>query len=200
MSGPLDASLSLSELRALVTKAARGAGMEWGLAEEAGWAAEWLARRGLPAAGWAADMLLARAAGAACPVATGTALADSARAMGQGGSGSRLPDGLPAPGYLLPFVHLGLAPGQSMTMSSPEGPAARIASTGAVALDPAWQDRTLGWTLVPGADAAAATVAHSRAPVSRAVLECLETLALKTTVPPSASSRGDAGSQGGDND
>ena len=49
--------LAHSELNGLVTKAARGAGLSWGLAEEAGWAAEWLSRRGLPAAAWAAEWL-----------------------------------------------------------------------------------------------------------------------------------------------
>ena len=49
--------LAHSELRALVTKAARGAGLAWGLAEEAGWAADWLARRSLPAGDWAAIWL-----------------------------------------------------------------------------------------------------------------------------------------------
>jgi hypothetical protein len=41
--------LSLSEITALATKAARGAGLSWGEAEEAGWACGWLARAGLSA-------------------------------------------------------------------------------------------------------------------------------------------------------
>jgi hypothetical protein len=39
--------LSLNEIEATILKAARGAGMEWGLAEEAAQAARWLACRGL---------------------------------------------------------------------------------------------------------------------------------------------------------
>jgi hypothetical protein len=47
---------SLSELEALARDAAHGAGLAWGLAEEAGFAVRWLAARQLPgpalAAGW----------------------------------------------------------------------------------------------------------------------------------------------------
>ncbi len=39
---------SLNEIEASARKAARGAGMTWGLAEEAGKATRWLAARGLP--------------------------------------------------------------------------------------------------------------------------------------------------------
>ena len=71
-----DVTLALSELRALIIKAARGAGLSWGMAEEAGWAAEWLARRGLPAADGATLWLDARLRGGQDPVETGVALAD----------------------------------------------------------------------------------------------------------------------------
>ncbi|MDX2205258.1 MAG: DUF3726 domain-containing protein [Hyphomicrobiaceae bacterium] len=40
-------SLSFNEIEAAALKAARGAGFSWGLAEEAGFAARWLAERGL---------------------------------------------------------------------------------------------------------------------------------------------------------
>lgn len=40
-------SWSLGEVRALGVKAARGAGMDWGIAEEAGFAVEWLEGHGL---------------------------------------------------------------------------------------------------------------------------------------------------------
>ena len=46
--GRVDASLN--ELEALARKAARGAGLPWGLAEDAGWAVRWLEARELPAA------------------------------------------------------------------------------------------------------------------------------------------------------
>ena len=39
---------SIGEIGALATKAARGSGLDWGLAEEAGYAVKWLQRRQLP--------------------------------------------------------------------------------------------------------------------------------------------------------
>ena len=41
-------SWSLGETAALATKAARGAGMQWGLADETGVAVSWLQARGIP--------------------------------------------------------------------------------------------------------------------------------------------------------
>ena len=41
------ASLSRNEVASLCMKAARGAGMSWGLAEEAGFAAAWLVQHGI---------------------------------------------------------------------------------------------------------------------------------------------------------
>ncbi len=38
----------MGEISALATKAARGSGLDWGLAEEAGYAVKWLQRRRLP--------------------------------------------------------------------------------------------------------------------------------------------------------
>ena len=49
--------LSIGELDSLVFKAYRGAGFSWGMAQEAGFAASWLARHGLPAASYF-DILL----------------------------------------------------------------------------------------------------------------------------------------------
>lgn len=62
--------LSLNELDALCKKGARGAGYTWGLAEEAGRAARWLAERELDAVGSMADLFeagLARDLSAALP-------------------------------------------------------------------------------------------------------------------------------------
>ncbi len=41
-------SYSLNEVQAMAKRAARGAGLDWGMAEEAAWAARWLCRAGLP--------------------------------------------------------------------------------------------------------------------------------------------------------
>ena len=50
---------SLNEIEAYSRRAARGAGMPWGLAEEAGYATRWLAARGLPAAELLTKLLIA---------------------------------------------------------------------------------------------------------------------------------------------
>ena len=64
--GTVTVRYSLAEIDALCRKAARGAGCPWGLAEEAGKAARWLAARGLPGP----EALAALLAGARnCPCA-----------------------------------------------------------------------------------------------------------------------------------
>jgi hypothetical protein len=86
---------SLNEVEMYGRRAARGAGMCWGLAEEAGKAARWLAERGLPGVPLLAGLLTSnegrryesmapvivaghwRAAdGNLCPVCSGAALRD----------------------------------------------------------------------------------------------------------------------------
>lgn len=91
-------TLSFNELESLARKAARGAGMTWGMAEEAGRAARWLCERSLPGAESLACLLSGRGdpdpdavrprrpeavggdwraeAGALCPIAAGAALCD----------------------------------------------------------------------------------------------------------------------------
>jgi hypothetical protein len=192
-------TLALSELRSLITKAARGAGLSWGQAEEAGWAAEWLARRGLPAADWATLWLAARMDGAVSPVEVGIFLTDDL-ASESVISGVDLPDGLVAPGYLLPFLHRRAEAGSSVAIVSSHGLVARISSTGVVVFGPFWQLQSLGWRLSKADDAEWEPDTAGRPKVSTSVLECLEGLALRTTVPRSDSSRQDAGSSGGDND
>lgn len=92
---------SLNEIETLARRAARGAGFDWGMAEEAGRAARWLASIALPGPEALADLLEAhdgtphaltrprdvRAAtwhaegGTICPIAAGTALCDLARGV-----------------------------------------------------------------------------------------------------------------------
>lgn len=111
---------SLNEVEGLCRKAARGAGCSWGMAEEAGRAARWLAGVALPGPEALAD-LLARQDGAAyatlcpadtgadrwqatggtlCPVATGAALSDSAAILGDATILGRVAHPL----LLVPFV------------------------------------------------------------------------------------------------
>ena len=82
-------SWSLGELGALATKAARGNGMDWGLADEAGYAVKWLQRRQWPGVAALCRYLSWRQAGEItiwpddtardghyCPIATGAAYGD----------------------------------------------------------------------------------------------------------------------------
>jgi hypothetical protein len=90
--------LSLNEIEATILKAARGAGMEWGLAEEAAQAVRFLARRGIrfeaaflhlcEAAPWRADIVLDAASlrprdaeAWLCPIRVGACLSDLTGAL-----------------------------------------------------------------------------------------------------------------------
>ncbi len=98
MTGLID--VSISELTAMATKAARGAGFDWGMADEAARATCWLAARDLPGTKALADLLdqldgktlsefapvigggewTARG-GWLCPVTTGAAMLDRAEVL-----------------------------------------------------------------------------------------------------------------------
>ena len=82
-------SWSLGETEALATKAARGAGMPWGLADETGGAVSWLQARSLPGLAALCEYLKWRRNGSVtrwpnrptsgafyCPIALGTAYID----------------------------------------------------------------------------------------------------------------------------
>ncbi|MCP4212572.1 MAG: DUF3726 domain-containing protein [Halieaceae bacterium] len=92
--------LTLAEIESSVRKAARGCGLDWGLAEEAGKAARWLAAYNLPGPESALAQLQELAAkdyrafmpqnstspwqasgGLLCPIITGAALADHSAQM-----------------------------------------------------------------------------------------------------------------------
>ena len=109
---------SLSELEALARDAAHGAGLPWGLAEEAGVAVRWLVARRLPGAELAADWLerrgdhdsaeLAPSGGRGiwlaqgerlCPFVAGAAIADRA-------AGELVLGPVAAPLLLAPFAAL----------------------------------------------------------------------------------------------
>lgn len=102
---------SIGEIGALATKAARGSGLDWGLAEEAGYAVKWLQRRQLPGVmalcrylSWRHDGNLTSwpdetgAHGHYCPIAIGAAYGDGA--FGDEAQFSRIK----TPLLLIPFV------------------------------------------------------------------------------------------------
>ncbi|MEM6578216.1 MAG: DUF3726 domain-containing protein [Pseudomonadota bacterium] len=112
---------SLGEIDSLARRAARGAGMSWGLAEEAGQAVAWLSAHGLPGADDLAALLQRQdnrdhsAAhpmtdrsswkardGALCPIAAGAALSDRADDIAQMQSLRLLNCDMPF--LLLPFL------------------------------------------------------------------------------------------------
>ena len=114
MTAPHDAeqiSWSLGETAALATKAARGAGMPWGLAEETGWAVSWLQARSLPGLAALCQYLKCLSNGTVtrwpnrptggifyCPVALGTAYLDGALPI------DLTIDNVREPLLLLPFI------------------------------------------------------------------------------------------------
>lgn len=94
---------SLNEVEIYGRRAARGAGMPWGLAEEAGKASRWLAERGLPGVELLVRLLTANdgrsyasmapvivdgrwqaPAGELCPVCSGAALSDRIDVLARG--------------------------------------------------------------------------------------------------------------------
>ncbi|WP_413868370.1 DUF3726 domain-containing protein [Albidovulum sp.] len=220
-SGPPQlAVLSRNEIEALCARAARGAGLGWGHAEEAGFAVGWLHAQGIDGA----TALLAHLDGAAgrawrdlcpvvgpgkwvargrhpiCPLALGAALSDHCE-LPEG----RLAGGLSVssashPVLVLPFLSrvAGIL-GETVRMrffcgaidigcDRLSGDAGRLAGLVEAA-----------FTLSPRPGPAGAGHSHAGG-YPQATLSALGDLALRTTVPPSARSRADAGAGTGDND
>jgi len=208
--------LSLSEISSLTYRATRGAGYEWGEADEAAFASVWLSRAGLDWAGtilamlWGArehPPLPARgrwtAAGQLCPLRTGIALADFAH----------LPEGLSAqpvecvavaqPLLIVPFV--------ARLANSLDRPIRVFWTDAEVCLEPG-QPPLIGGSVDAGKPAdvtiacADTRLAMPMWPQSHRGELCnaqygdLTALALRTTVPTSIRSQAGAGAAGGDND
>ncbi|MGX0875614.1 hypothetical protein ACSSV4_000286 [Roseovarius sp. MBR-154] len=222
MQHPARVCLSLSEINALCFKAARGSGLSWGEAEEAGWAAAWLTRAGLPGPSimlhWVQDCAtLARPLpapghwqarmGPLCPLRTGLALADfAALPEGPGNDGLRI-DTVAHPRLILPF-----AARAATRLDLP----LRIGWRGAeITLRPAGTEPlTLSLGQEHEAPADLRLVTPDRrdtdaiptvygVPVQGIALtdwQALDALALRVTVPPSDASRAGAGAAGDDND
>jgi len=214
--------LSLSEINALCFKAARGSGLSWGEAEEAGWAAAWLTRAGLTGPSILLNWLeecdrlagplpvpchwQART-GPLCPLRTGIALADHAGLPEGPGEDSLQIESVAHPRLILPFV--------ARTATRLDLPL-RIGWVGAdLTLDTAGNGPV---TVSPGEDAGTPVdlwiaVAARPAPneqktdcavppqgIALTDWQALDALALRVTVPPSDASRAGAGAAGDDND
>ena len=214
--------LSVGEVAALATQAARGTGLAWGVAEEFGLATAWLHARGISALDLVADHLawgearawppvpeaLARgmAANGRAPVSAvllGVALSDFAPL----GMGARLELGrVHAPLLLLP--HLSFLVGGEGAIElrwtghrvvlapggSPDGDVDALAALGETT--PTLTQRRAEDRLATAKRPEGATLP----PVGAGTLEALKALALRTCVPASAASRAGAGSDRSDND
>ncbi len=214
--------LSLSEIDALCFKAARGAGLDWGEAEEAGWAAAWLSRAGLAGPtiilGWLNDLgalerpapapgRWAPGARAQCPLRTGIALADFAGLAEGPGEHPLTVVAVAHPRVTLPFLsraarRLGL--GLSIGWGGGRvllDTAGRLSASAIPADDhPGGANMTIKAKAAPAPATATRDAALPLRPIALADWQALDALALRVTVPPSAQSRAGAGAAGDDND
>lgn len=215
-------TLSLPEVQALATKAARGAGYDWGMAEEAGQAAAWLYAAGLeglalllahleavdaapdalrgPASCAAAGLWAGPEGAALCPLLAGAALSD----IGGPGEGGLTIAGLALPVLLVPFLAL-LArdTGRSFRLDWPGGGF----GIGPGGTDDPAAARSLAAEAGPctlrlrrQARPVAARPREPAAMIDRALWARLDRLALRTCVPATDQSRADAGAGDSDND
>lgn len=205
-------TLSLPETQALATRAARGAGHHWGVAEECGLAATWLAQRGLDWAGIVLDCLtdpgsteLALAEKAwtgpdpLCPLLTGVALADFA-ALPEGPADGLTIGPVAHPLMILTFVSRAAATlGCTFDVLCDNRRVASCSGTFATRID-----TELGGpvTLVlrPRPADIPPHPPSRDAPLTPAQKARLDALAALTFVPTSAQSEAGAGSERSDND
>jgi hypothetical protein len=190
---------SLNEVESLAAKAARGAGLSWGLAEEAGRCARWLAACDLP---WATSLVaLLNEHGALgtsdaskdqrlSPLLTGSYLAD----LGALSKAIEL-ENLARPLWLLPFTaRMAAVGGADVTVAWEAVSVAVRAQGGDIdgddrALSAAFAERVLVQPLKPAVAPRRACPHLSRSAIRPADWQALETLGAKTYVPASAQSR-----------
>ncbi|MGI3185433.1 DUF3726 domain-containing protein [Nioella aestuarii] len=194
-------SLSLGETESLAKTAARGAGLSWGMSEEAAKATRWLCARGVDACDPLVALLFRHdenghaqtgpmefdgpwqgAEGWLCPVAAGTALSDL-------GAGARLPLKLirvALPVFLLPFAAtLATDRGQPMTLTWTGGRA--ITDGNSIVMDspPPMSDVTL----TDGGTLTAQPARDSRTETDPMILVSLGIYAGRTRAPATEASR-----------
>lgn len=216
--------LSLNETESLCLKAARGAGYSWGLAEEVGFAASKLASIGIDATAPILALLLDKqgtptSSGAPrpvsghwqsmdqqplCPIRLGAAMVDSALISDGPFNREMRLDPVAAPILLLPFLaRAAQIRRQALEVDWPDGQLVIDQDDG---FDRTAARSWLGETaLAITVRTASTTTGFTRAPVglpviSTAILEGLNALALRTTVPANETSRRGAGSSTTDND
>ena len=219
----LSASLSRNEVASLCMKAARGAGMSWGLAEEAGFAAAWLVQHGIngPSHLYAhldqaqgrpwSDLCPTVTPGAwqapvgraLCPIALGATLCDYAGLPESIQAGSPLKIGkVDHPILLIPFL-AAIAVSQNILFDIAWAGGAAYLDGGSEALlkaAAALDGQQVPITLTASCGNPQVASAGKLPSISTDVISALNTLAMRTTVPSSESSRAGAGSTTSDND
>lgn len=215
-------NLSLNEIEGLCKKAARGAGMSWGLAEEAAKAARWLSAQGMEGPALLAAQLRrndgidyaqlaprieadrwSSAGRSMCPLIAGATLSDHAQLF-TGDSGITL-EAVSFPVLLAPFAsRLASSRGEAVALSWP-GCRLYFDADGGMFCDPA-SDPTVDDVVAVTCEIKPAqtdgNAVQGPAPaVAEAVLSYLTELAARTYVPATEASRAQgAGSTLSDND
>ena len=186
-------SLSLSEVQDLCAKAARGAGLDWGLAEEAGFAARWLYARGLDGPASLHNFLEEEGAKNS-PLVVGTTIADRAATV------STVP--VQNPLLMLPFLYLASNELGRTAQLSWRGFQVLVTPTGMIRgnVRELASEALADVSIMFGDDQAVPIYKPTTMDISPTTLSGLTSLAMKTTVPATAASRADAGAGGGDND
>jgi len=205
--GPVQ--LSGGEVKDLCLRAARGAGLSWGLAEEAGFAARWLHERGLdgtrallehleaggaswPSAKLENGALLATGTERLSPIVFGAALSDLATVTRD----SLRANPIHQPVLLLPFLHLAAGTidkngtlaweHRRVTVSSSgrlTGAVEKLAASETADVSVSFSESVSGPDFKPSLPSALAHETITR----------LNALAMETTVPATDTSRADAG-------
>lgn len=205
--------LSLSETHALCAKATRGAGFDWGHAEEAGHAAAWLAAHNLPGCA----LILRRLQmgldapplphSAQCPLRIGVALVDHVNLPEATQDYARLAH-VALPGLLLPFVALAARLRRADVRVEAYGLKLTLHADGTAQHSEvmmAFCELALGDIALTFGQQQARPVPHKAVSIQLPstptdIWRALDALALQVTVPPSDQSRSGAGGEGSDND
>ena len=212
-----DVALSLPEIGSICVRAARGAGMSWGHAEETGEAARWLARYGFA---WA-EIILSRldgpkgavftpkptvwqTEGPVCGLCVGAALADFARLPeGPGSAGVSLGRVLD-PLLVLPFVAYAAKMLGTALRIERDGETFAILAPDQLLVMPSVDslDRIEALRIAPDTNVAKGKplVETTARPVAAKLWARLDALALGMTVPATEQSQSGAGAEGSDND
>lgn len=218
-----DVCYTLSEIEVLSRKAARGSGLDWGLADEAGKAARWLSSYGLPGADVLAQ-LLSRNKGKPfsilcpvdaangpwqarsdelCPLIAGASLVDRTAQLAAGNE-TRL-GRIAHPLLILPFVGRAAAlSGRTMRVRWPGVQVDCLPQGISIVAQPSALDAVVAPHLVVQAVATTAPPqllpASVSLPVAPDAWDVLTRLAHRTLVPATEASRAGAGSSSRDND